>query len=699
MKRKLAGLGLAFALAELAAAYLPPLAVLPTAAFLILLAIFTRRFPKVCLFIGGAAAGCVCFLAFYAQNVAPVLHLAGETVRCVAEVQTDYTSSYVDGMLRGTLRLTQVDGTSTDLLVYCGSFPGWEAGDTFSGVFTLEPLEENCYRMNQQANGVYLQAEYQGEYQALGDSDRLGFVLYRLRMALARRLRNYLPSSLGGIESAMLLGDKSKLTDTVQKNFQLAGVSHLLAISGLHLSLLCGLLSFGGDRSLRFHRPLLLLRGILVVSYMVLTGMPVSVQRAGFVFLVGLVGCFLVQPPDALNSLGLAAIVMGIVCPYAPCDLGFQLSFAGVLGVQLASVLSQHERNLFSSVLEKKNWVSRLVQGGLQVADSLQAATAATFLTTPILVVHGMTTSGVSVLSNLLVVWMLRLALVLGIGLLIVGAIPLLSWATWILQGVLILWLNILYALVRLCAALPMAHLDLPRNYTLWVFFLLGLLGVLFWKCRCLKVYLPVSVGTLALAVFLGMRMERGVIRVALVGNSGNPCSVITQDGRAAVLFRGGAANWNAVKEYLWQHADPQVQVLVDLRQNPSPVQTDAKTTICAEEQPYGITSLTLWETMTLDLCHTNDGNLAVLDAGGYHIAAMTGNVELEQPLMVDAFCAAGAYSPQIQTDYILCTAAEPKWLDSVAIHTYVYTGENPCIVVRPDCSMIFEEVRQLAVQ
>lgn len=699
MKRKLAGLGLAFALAELAAAYLPPLAVLPTAAFLVLLAIFTRRVPSLCLFIGGAAAGCVCFLAFYAQNVVPALGLAGQTVRCVAEVQTDYTSSYVDGMLLGTLRLTQVDGTTTDLLVYCGSFPGWEAGDTFSGIFTLEPLEENRYRMNQRANGVYLQAEYQGEYQDLGESDRPGFALYRIRMALARQLRNYLPRSLGGIESAMLLGDKSRLTDTVQKNFQLAGVSHLLAISGLHLALLCGLLSFGGDRTLKFHRPLLLLRGILIVSYMFLTGMPVSVQRAGFVFLVGLVGCFLVQPPDALNSLGLAAIVLGIACPYAPCDLGFQLSFAGVLGVQLAGALSRQERTLLASVLEKKNRISRLVQGGLRVADSLQAAAAATLLTTPVLVAHGMTTSGVSVLSNLLVVWMLRLALILGIGLLIVGAIPLFSWATWVLQGVLILWLNILYALVRLCAALPMAHLDLPRTYTLWVFFLLGLLGLLFWKCRCLKAYLPVAAGILALAVFWGMRMERAVVRVALVGNSGNPCSVITQDGRAAVLFRGGAANWNAVKEYLWQHADPQVEVVVDLRQDPSPIQMDAQTIISAEEQHYGTTSLTLWETMTLDLCHTTGGNLAVLDAGGYHIAAMTGNVKLEQPLMVDAFCAAGVYSSQIRTDHILCTAAEPKWLDSVEIHTYVYTGENPCIVVRSGRSMKFEEVRQLAVQ
>lgn len=272
-------------------------------------------------------------------------------------------------------------------------------------------------------------------------------------------------------------------------------------------------------------------------------------------------------------------------------------------------------------------------------------------------------------------------------------------WITWALQGILILWLGIFYLLVQLCARLPAAHLNLPRRYTLWVLLLLGILALLFWKCRKIKTYLPVALGIGFLAVALGVRMQQGVVRIALVGNAGNPCSVIMQDGKAAVFFRGGAANWNAVKEYLWQHGDPEVKVLLDLRQQPSDEQTGVEQIIYAEDQPYGTTQLTLWEGLTVDLSHSSGGNLAVLDAGGYHIAAMTGNIKLEQPLLVDVFCAAGSYPDQIETKIFLCNSAAPKWLDSVAVHTYVYTGESPCIVIRPDCSVIFEEVRQLAVQ
>ena len=74
-------------------------------------------------------------------------------------------------------------------------------------------------------------------------------------MALSRRLRLYLPRELGGLEAAMLLGDKSQLTETAEETFRLAGVSHLLSISGLHFSLLCGLFLLGPlAASLRFNR-------------------------------------------------------------------------------------------------------------------------------------------------------------------------------------------------------------------------------------------------------------------------------------------------------------------------------------------------------------------------------------------------------------------------------------------------------------
>ena len=110
----------------------------------------------------------------------------------------------------------------------------------------------------------------------------------------------------------MLLGDKTHLEERVEDSFRIAGVSHLLAVSGLHVSLLCGLLVSEWDVRRRFSRPRILLQAGLLVFYMALIGFPVSAVRAGCVFLITLLGRFLIQPPDTLTSMGLVALVLGM---------------------------------------------------------------------------------------------------------------------------------------------------------------------------------------------------------------------------------------------------------------------------------------------------------------------------------------------------------------------------------------------------
>ena len=75
-------------------------------------------------------------------------------------------------------------------------------------------------------------------YHPLDASRAPRFALYRLRQRWSATLRRWLPRQLDGIEAAMLLADKSCLDDSVQQAFRTAGVSHLLAVSGLHLACL-----------------------------------------------------------------------------------------------------------------------------------------------------------------------------------------------------------------------------------------------------------------------------------------------------------------------------------------------------------------------------------------------------------------------------------------------------------------------------
>ena len=217
MKRKLGWFGLGFAGAELAAAILPPLVCVPAAAFLVCLALLgIKRRRDSAIPVLGALCGLAWFLVFTLVWVRPVKALAGQTVTCTAVVETDADASYSENRLRGTLRLTEIDGRAANVKVQCASFPGESAGERFTAKFALTELPDNKYRLSRQSKGVYLQAEYLGSYHSLDASRAPRFALYRLRQRWSATLRRWLPRQLDGIEVAMLLADKSCLDDSVQ---------------------------------------------------------------------------------------------------------------------------------------------------------------------------------------------------------------------------------------------------------------------------------------------------------------------------------------------------------------------------------------------------------------------------------------------------------------------------------------------------
>lgn len=693
MKRKLACFGLAFSLAELFAANMPPLVLVPAAAlFALLVFLFWHYDIRIPLL--GSLCGTVFFLLFILVNVLPLQQWVGQQVRCTVTVETDAARSYRDGYLRGTLRVTQCDGEATDFLVNCAAFPAAKQGECFSADFLFLPLEENYYRTSYQSNGIYLQAEYQGNYCLLPESSAPRFALFQLRQNLSNLLQRWMPAEEGELEAAMLLGSKDELRDSIQDSFRAAGVSHLLAVSGLHVALLCGIFSFGRHR--RFLRPLILLRAALVVFYMVLTGLPISVLRAGFVFLLALAGDFFLQPVDLLTSTGAAAVVISLQNAYAPCDVGFQLSFCAVLGVQAAGALFRWEKGVFPA--PEGRFFRLFYALLLRFLETFQVALFASIATMPVLIAHGLTASGVSLLTNLMVVWMLQPALLLGVFSLFIAPISALEPVSHLLGLLLTVWLHWMLVIVNWCAGLPMAYIDLPRRYTLLVFAVLGILAFVFWKNRQMIWYLPAATVCGVFALVLGVRAERDVVRISMVGADNNPCVVCTQNGEALILFRGGQSNLNAVNSYLAERAQPDVVGFVDLRQSPSELNFDDFPVESIENMPAYSTQEIL-DDLTLDLYHDESGNLAVLEIADRHIAVMAGNIRLQQPVNVDVICAAGALSDSVQADTIITCTDTAKWISNAAGKNLLYSSDVPVILIRPGISVVYEEVEPLALQ
>ena len=135
---------------------------------------------------------------------------------------------------------------------------------------------------------------------------------------------------------AMTMGDKSLLGQGVKEAFSTAGLSHLLALSGFHLSILLALLNLLLLRSwlpLRWRRAMVLVVVPVVWCYVWIVGAPASLVRAAIMCSLLQVGMAFGWETQMVNTLAAAAIVMVVADPLVLMQVGFQLSFAAMLGI------------------------------------------------------------------------------------------------------------------------------------------------------------------------------------------------------------------------------------------------------------------------------------------------------------------------------------------------------------------------------
>ena len=161
----------------------------------------------------------------------------------------------------------------------------------------------------------------------------VGELLYCVRENVKQAFVSNLPGEEGGIVSAMTLGDKSELDAEVKDLFKLSGLAHILAISGLHISIV-GMSIYRMMR--RRGTPFGVagvISSVIVVLYGMLTFGGVSTIRAVVMFLVMILADILGEGYDSLSAIGTAMIYVLLVYPYSVDSVGFIFSFGAVMGI------------------------------------------------------------------------------------------------------------------------------------------------------------------------------------------------------------------------------------------------------------------------------------------------------------------------------------------------------------------------------
>ncbi|WP_186754332.1 ComEC/Rec2 family competence protein [Echinicola salinicaeni] len=135
---------------------------------------------------------------------------------------------------------------------------------------------------------------------------------------------------------AFLLGEKQDLDEELSEAYVKAGTMHVLAVSGLHVGMIYGFffLFFKPMQSSRGKRLVILSIIVLLIwGYALLTGLSPSVKRAASMFTILSFAQVMSRSPSIINSLALSAVVLLVIQPFIIYEVGFQLSYAAVLGI------------------------------------------------------------------------------------------------------------------------------------------------------------------------------------------------------------------------------------------------------------------------------------------------------------------------------------------------------------------------------
>ena len=160
------------------------------------------------------------------------------------------------------------------------------------------------------------------------------YFLHQRTLLLKRLQSSGLSDDQYAVVAAMALGDKSALTHELRETYSMTGASHILALSGLHLSIIYALLSMlvVGRRWQTISQVAIILS---IWAFVFLVGMSASVVRSAVMLTVYALLALGHRKKMSVNTLAFTAIVMLIVTPQALFDVGFQMSFMAVFSILL----------------------------------------------------------------------------------------------------------------------------------------------------------------------------------------------------------------------------------------------------------------------------------------------------------------------------------------------------------------------------
>lgn len=376
---------------------------LAAALFAASLLINKLRQAKVAPFVFGAALlACLIFMVGYSdatEQKALDSHEA-KTVFYIVDKVRESDGEYLYRVKTKSIDIANAP-QNIKLKLYCEKKIDADYYEDLLGVIKYTDSYDNAFdSYGAYADKIYVSASLDSLALSLNHKSKpVGYYVQKVREYIKNTINLHLKNDVGALSLALLTGDKSLLSDKAYENFKTCGVTHIMAVSGLHTSVICLgfytlLKNIGVKRNLRT-----LLSLLVLLFYMAITDFSVSVIRCSVMITTLIFARVVNKKADTLNSLGLA---VAIIClnPFAVTDASAVLSVLSVLG--MLSIKPQLDSRFKP---EGNNKIIKYIYDGVSITLSVMITTF------PAVWIFFANVGFVSYIANLIVIPLAQLAM------------------------------------------------------------------------------------------------------------------------------------------------------------------------------------------------------------------------------------------------------------------------------------------------
>ncbi len=276
-----------------------------------------------------------------------------------------------------------------------------------------------------------------------------GSFIHNIQKYIRDTINGTLTDEEGNLLLAILLGDKDKLSEDIQESFKTSNLSHMLAVSGAHVSYIILGLTYVLQNSIIGKKNGKIVCIIFLLAFMAITNFTPSVTRACIMAILTLFSSIIYRKSDVYTNISVVALITLIFNPYSLLDLGFQLSYGGTIGIII-----------FIKRIQEKKSNSKVINYIKQMA---LVSIYANIIIIPIMMYHFNTVSFTFIISNIMASPILGIIVITGF-LFIIASItvkPLTRLIAIFIKPIL----SILIKISQICSKLPFSNILVVTPY------------------------------------------------------------------------------------------------------------------------------------------------------------------------------------------------------------------------------------------